>query len=152
MEQLEIEEQLKSMVLPILEDLNLELVDLVFSRSRGSALLRLFIDRPQGGISLAECALVNRRFSEAIDNSTLLNEKYLLEVSSPGLDRSLKTAKDFLRNQGRRVRVFLFQPINGQMEIKGKIINASEEAIIVETQNTNLEIPLRVISRGKIIL
>ncbi len=152
MEQLEIQEQLKSMVLPILADLNLELVDLVFSRSRKSTLLRLLVDRPQGGINIDECALVNQRFAEALDNSAVLQENYLLEVSSPGLDRPLSTAKDFLRNQGRRVRVFLLTPVDNKIEIEGKIISASDEAVIVETQNTSREIPFQAISRGKLIL
>jgi len=151
MEPLALEEELKNIVLPILEDLNLELVELILSRRR-SVLLRLLIDRPQGGITIAECALVNRRLTEALDNSLLVTEKYLLEVSSPGLDRPLKSGKDFLRNRGRRVRIFLLEPVNNKMEIEGKVINVGEEAVIIETKNTNLEVPLKVISQGKLIL
>ena len=90
-------------------------------------ILRVTIDRDRG-VTLDDCAAVSRDLSTALDVEDLIDLKYSLEVSSPGLDRPLQTARDFARQAGRLVKVKLIAPAaDGQMALRGDILGASPE-------------------------
>jgi len=95
---------IRTLVLPILTGLGIELVDLEFIREGRGWLLRLFIDKP-GGVNLDDCAEVSREVSALLEVEDPIESAYRLEVSSPGLDRPLKKPEDFVRFAGQLVKV-----------------------------------------------
>ncbi|MDE8715141.1 ribosome maturation factor RimP, partial [Veillonella atypica] len=96
---------------------NLELVDVVYVRER-YWYLRVYLDKP-GGVDLDDCKMVSEKLSAALDEKDPIAENYLLEESSPGLDRVLKKDKEFIRYNGRDVDIQLFKPINGSKQYTG---------------------------------
>lgn len=96
--------KVEALILPILNDLGMELVDLEFKREGRSWALRLFIDKP-GGVTLDDCAEVNREFGAVLEVEDPIEYAYRLEVSSPGIDRPLKKPADFGRFAGQMVKI-----------------------------------------------
>ena len=107
-----VEEFVSSVVEGILEGTEMELVDVEYVRER-DWYLRVYLDKP-GGVDLDDCQIVSEKLSEVLDAEDPIKENYLLEVSSPGLDRVLKKDKDFVRYQGADVDVQLFKPVDGK--------------------------------------
>jgi ribosome maturation factor RimP len=97
-------EQLEVLVQPILDDLGLELVDLVYQRENRGWVLRFFLDT-EGGITLDQCAEASREISAILDVEEVIGTAYTLEVSSPGLDRPLKKPADFERFSGQQAKL-----------------------------------------------
>lgn len=141
----ELEEQVRSLVEPVLARHGAELVELrvVSGRTR---LVRVVADRP-GGIDLDTCATVSGEISRLLDVADPIPGRYTLEVSSPGLDRPLKTAADFTRHQGKRVRIVLAL---GQHE--GTIDEVGEAHVRIGTATGPVEIPLNDIAKARLIL
>jgi len=100
---------IRSIALPILESMAIELVDIEFGRVGRDAVLRLFIDK-EGGVMLDDCANVSRELSAILDVEEVIASAYTLEVSSPGLDRPLKTQGDYDRFAGRLIKIRTYQP------------------------------------------
>jgi len=100
----QLSERVEELVQPILDDLGLELVDLVYQRESRGWVLRFFLDK-DGGINLDDCAAVSREISAILDVEDVIGTAYTLEVSSPGLDRPLKKAQDFERFAGQQAKI-----------------------------------------------
>ena len=100
----EIQKQVETLILPILEEFGYELVDLQYRKEGQGMALCLFIDKP-GGITLDDCVTVSREVEAILEIEDPIRSAYRLEVSSPGLDRPLKKPADFARFAGRRVKV-----------------------------------------------
>lgn len=100
----QIVERVEELIQPILDDLGLELVDLVYQRETRGWVLRFFLDK-EGGITLDNCAEASREFSAILDVEDVVDSAYSLEVSSPGLDRPLKKPNDFVRFSGQQVKL-----------------------------------------------
>ena len=143
-------DKIKEQVLPLLDAQGVELVDLVIARERGRSILRFLVDKP-GGITLDECARLNQEIGRFFDQTDLIQETYLLEVSSPGLDRPLKSARDFQRVQGKLVKIVLHQPLNGQSVWEGLVDGVDEENVIMQSANNQrLVIPRQNIARASL--
>lgn len=97
-------ERIEELILPILEDLGLELVDMEYQRENQGWVLRFFLDK-EGGINLDECAGASREIAALLDVEDLVDTAYQLEVSSPGLDRPLKKLADFQRFSGSKAKI-----------------------------------------------
>ncbi|MDO3376687.1 ribosome maturation factor RimP [Geoalkalibacter halelectricus] len=104
-------DQVKELALPVLRDLGFELVDLEFKREGQGWVLRFFIDKPQG-LTLDDCAAFSREISLVLDVEDFIHRAYHLEVSSPGLDRPLKSPEDFDRFRGERIKVKTFEKLD----------------------------------------
>ena len=128
------------------------LVDIIFRQEGSGLLLGLLVDRPQGGISLGECGLLNRLIRQALDERNILSGQYNLEVSSPGLDRPLKTKEDFTRCLNKQAVFFLSDLIGGKCEWKGVISKAEEHSVFIEQPNGALEVPLAKINKAKLVI
>ena len=109
---------------PLLDDMGMELVEVQFRRESGW-ILRLFIDR-DGGVNVDDCAAVSRQVSIYLEVEDLIPHAYTLEVSSPGLERPLKRPEDFIRFSGRKVKVKVNAPINGQYVFCGMLTGVDE--------------------------
>ncbi|HPP06818.1 MAG TPA: ribosome maturation factor RimP, partial [Syntrophorhabdaceae bacterium] len=115
-------DRVKKCLMPILEDYGLELVDIEFKSSGKRWLLRVFIEK-EGGVLLSDCEYISRELSSVLDVEDFIEHPYILEVSSPGITRPLKTVDDFKRSIGRLCRIITSQPISGKREMKGVILS-----------------------------
>ena len=106
--------------------LGYELIDLELTGSRSRPTLRADIEKP-GGVSLADCAAVSRELGERLED--VIESSYLLEVSSPGLERPLRRTRDFERCLGRRVKMRLRGGLKGERKVSGKIVGVEENAV-----------------------
>ena len=122
-----VEEFVSSVVEGIIAGTNLELVDVDYVRER-DWYLRVYLDKP-GGVDLDDCQMVSEKLSAILDEKDPIAENYLLEVSSPGLDRVLKKDKDFIRYNGRDVDIQLFKPINASKQYTGVLQGFSDTTI-----------------------
>ncbi|MDD5432775.1 MAG: ribosome maturation factor RimP [Candidatus Omnitrophica bacterium] len=145
--------QLQEITRDFLKDRELDLVDLVCRYEGNELTVRILTDRFEGGITVGECASVNKELGLLLDEKDILQERYVLEVSSPGLDRPLSTKNDFLRNKGKLVKFFLREAVGGKIEWDGVILRIENESVFIQLKNgSTLELPLAVINKGKRIL
>jgi len=122
-------ERVETIVRPILESLRLELVEIEFKRTGREAVLRLFIDK-DGGVMLDDCADVSRELSLVLDVEDFIPCAYTMEVSSPGLDRPLKTAADYERFAGRLIKVRTYEPFSDDDGNKRKTFLGTLEGLV----------------------
>jgi ribosome maturation factor RimP len=134
-------ESLVALLQPVVEDLGYGLWELEYTAGRGSALLRLYIDSPDG-ITVDDCERVSRAVSERLDAEDPLPGQYTLEVSSPGIERPLRTAAHFAPYVGETVFVELVQPLEGRRRFKGRLSAAGEATIEVEVDGRRHALPI----------
>lgn len=143
--------QIQQLLDPILESMGLLLWDLEFHKQGPQWLLRIFIDRDPGGVTLNDCETVSRDLGVALDVEDIISHAYTLEVSSPGLDRTLSKPEHFVRFTGSMVRIKTYQPINGQKVFRGRLLGLAEDTINVELETGSiLEMPLTGISKASL--
>lgn len=121
---------------PIIEELGYDLVDLEYVKENNKYFLRVYIGKSDG-ISIDDCQKISKVVGDKLDELDPIEESYYLEVSSPGLDRPLKTDKDFKRNLGKSVELSLYKELDGKKKYFGELINFTEEYI--EIQKDELE-------------
>lgn len=114
----------ESFARPIAEEMGIELVEVQFRQESGGWVLRLFIDREQGGVNVDDCASVSRQLAAHLEAEDVIRHAYTLEVSSPGAERPLKRIEDFVRFIGRRVKIKVTEPINGEYAFFGTLTAA----------------------------
>jgi len=145
-------ERIKELVSPLFTERNYDLVEIAIKREKGRMILRILADRPLGGITLDECALLNQAISQILDEADLIQENFSLEVSSPGLDRPLRTEKDFQRKIERDIRVFVSEPIHQKTEWQGKLIKVTPEEITLAVNSIEVIIPLNKINKAREVI
>ena len=141
---------IKNLVLPILEDRGVDLIDIELKGGSGSQLLRFIVDI-EGGITLDQCVELSREISDLLDTQDLIAGRYRLEVSSPGLDRPLKTERDFKRNLGRKVRINYLSDQNEHQTVIGVIELVKDNQVVVLENSQKVQIDLSKISVAKIM-
>jgi len=124
-------ERVAEVVEPALEAEGYLLVDLEFISSAGGGTLRLFIDRPEGGITLNDCEQASRLISSLLDVEDIIQGRYFLEVSSPGINRRIRKKSDFEKFAGAKVKIHLRTPQNGRRKITGIIEGVEGENVVV---------------------
>ncbi|MCH4157059.1 MAG: ribosome maturation factor RimP [Acidaminococcaceae bacterium] len=125
----EVEKLVTKLVEPIVTSCKLQLVDVEYVREK-EWYLRIFIDKPEG-IEIDDCQLVSEKVAEVLDKNELLKEKYNLEVSSPGIDRPLKTDADFMAHYGLKIDINFFAPWEGLKEVTGIMEEHTPETITI---------------------
>ena len=148
----EIVNRVKELLLPILEEGGFELVDVEFVREPVGWVLRIYADRPKGGITISDCQWISERIGTLLDVEDLIPHAYNLEVSSPGLDRPLKTRRDFERHVGIVVKIKTHEPMDNQRNFKGEIVSTSERGVTIHdvSRNANVEIPYGNIKSARV--
>jgi ribosome maturation factor RimP len=149
MENKELVPGLESLIRDFLSVQGLDLVEMACHYEGRTLVLRLAVDKPEGGITVGECSQANRRIGNLLEEKDIIKESYVVEVNSPGLDRPLKTKADFRRCPGRKVKFFLIEPINGKIEIDGVISGVSEDAVLANTPAGDCSIPFSQIHMAK---
>lgn len=125
-------------VTPIIEENNFELVEVEFIKEGSNYYLRLYIDK-EGGFSIKDCELVSRYLENKLEEDDFIEKAYILEVSSPGIDRILKTDKEYVKYKGRIVDIKLFKPIDNIKEFQGELIGLFENQIIINENGKELK-------------
>jgi len=134
----------------LLHETIMEVVDVEFLFERGRWLLRLYIDK-EGGVTLDDCALVSRELGDLIEAKSIINYPYVLEVSSPGLNRPLKKEKDFTRSVGKMVVLTMFRPINNRKSFTGRVTGVREGVVsLLLDDNTLADLPLKDINKARL--
>mgnify|MGYP002674290410 FL=1 len=124
-----IEAEVEKIVEGLLENTALELVAVDYVKER-DWYLRVFIDK-EGGVDLDDCQDLSRKLEELLDAQDIIKTSYILEVSSPGLDRELKKPRDFQREMGKDIDVSLFAPLDGKKVVTGPLSAYDGETINV---------------------
>lgn len=140
--------QIYEMVKPISDELNYEIYHIEYVKENGEYYLRIYIEK-EGSITLSDCEALSRRVSDLMDEKDPIPEAYFLEVSSPGLNRTLFTETHYKRFVGREVMVKLTKAVEGKKSIKGILKEVNEENIIVEA-DTLISIPKEKVKSANI--
>lgn len=119
-------------VMPILESSGLEFVDCEFVREGPQWYLRIYVDK-EGGVGIDDCELVSRALDARLGDD-LTEQPYIMEVSSPGLDRVLKRDKEYTKYKGRTVDVKLFKAIDGIKEYRGSLAGLIDDKVAIDTE------------------
>jgi ribosome maturation factor RimP len=139
--------QIIDLATPVAEELELEVVGVVFHTNQRPPVLRVDIRNPQQETGLNDCERMSRALEAALDGSNIIPDAYVLEVSSPGISRQLTTDKEYLSFKGFPVIVFTSQPYDGQQEWIGQLIRRDEISVYLNQKGRVIEIPRTLISR-----
>ena len=147
-------DQLRELLAPVVAGLGYTLWELEYLPQSGGGMLRIYIDSPrdssEGGISLDDCERVSRGVSETLDAADPIPGHYTLEVSSPGLDRVLRTREHFERFAGERVKLEMMQPIEGRKRFAGRLLGVGERDITLELESGRISLPIDDIHRARL--
>ena len=145
-----VEDKIKNLIEPFFEQSGLDLVELNCRRQGKDYAILILADRPNGGITIEECARLNHSISGVLEEQQkLMEQNYSLEVSSPGIDRPLKSFKDFKRVVNAEIRFFLTSPLEGKWEHWGVLKEVHEDSLVVDTSNNpTMIILLSQINKG----
>ena len=147
---MEIVKRVEEMLLPIADGENIEIVDIEYVKENGQKVLRIYIDK-EPAVNLDDCTKMSNLFGEKLDKEDIIKEEYVLEVSSPGLDRILKKEKDFNRFKGYKIKVTTAVAINNQKHFNGQLVTTADNKIVVnDLTNDIVEIEIQNIIRAKL--
>jgi ribosome maturation factor RimP len=149
--------QVRSIADRVAASYGLEIFDVQFRREAGGMVLRIQIDRPgpaataQESVSVEDCAHVSRELSAILDVEDVVPSAYTLEVSSPGLDRPLRHADDYRRFTGRRAKLVMRQPVDGQSFFKGTLAGLDEGHVLIDADDrARHRVPIGAITRANL--
>ena len=152
MEREEVIKKVWELAEPVVLAQGLELVDVEFQRERQGWVLRIYIDKldKPGGVTLGDCVRVSEVLSDLLDAKDFIHHSYHLEVSSPGLDRPLKKAEDFVRFAGDKVKVQLKEPLSGRRNFTGLLKGIEGDEVLVEIDGETHRLPRAKIKKAHI--
>lgn len=146
-------EKVEELVTPILDELNLELVDIEYVKEGRDWFLRVFIDK-ETGVDIEECGLVSEQLSVKLDEVDPIPYNYFLEVSSPGAERPLKNEKDFEKAIGKNVFIKTYEPIDGEKTFEGTLTQFNGQIVSVEikikTRKKTVDIPYEKVANARL--
>ena len=153
----DVAEQVRDIASRVAGSFGLEIFDVQFRREGRGMVLRVQIDRPGSGalggegVSVEDCASVSRDLSAILDVEDVVPTAYVLEVSSPGLDRPLRRADEYRRFSGRRAKLVMREAVDGQMFFKGRLAGIDANDVLIETDDARTHrVPLSVITRANL--
>jgi ribosome maturation factor RimP len=146
-------EQVRTIVARVAAARGLEVFDVQFRREPAGMVLRIQLDRPgpaattEDSVSVDDCAEVSRELSTILDVEDVVPGAYVLEVSSPGLDRPLRNEGDFQRFAGRLAKIVMSRPVDGQSFFRGRLEGVEGGAVVIDDGRRHT-VPLAVITRA----
>jgi len=145
---------------PVVTGLGFDLIEIEHFPNPKHGVLRLYIDMPEGTVGddgkpksvvVNDCSAVSRQISALIDVEDPVRGQFNLEVSSPGLDRPLRRLKDFQRFTGSLVKIKTVMPMEGQRNFKGRLLEATEDVLVIETDTEELSMPMNAVEKARIV-
>ena len=141
----------ETLIRPVIEGSGLELVDVAFRRESGRRVLRVVVDR-DGGVDVDTIAEIAEKVSRRLDVEGFAPGPYALEVSSPGIERSLKLPRDFARRVGDNVKVKTIMPVEGRTNITGELVSADDDGIVVAAGGGELRVRYTDIASARTVV
>ena len=131
------EQKAEALLEPIVTEHDFELVDVEYVKEGSNFYLRAYIDKPEG-ITVDDCEVVSRAFSQKLDEEDFIDEAYIMEVSSPGLGRPLKKEKDYKRSMGKELEIRTYRAINKEKEFYGILKEYNESSVTIDCEETEM--------------
>jgi len=141
-----IEERVESLVTKPIENLGYQLYDVQYAKEGKDYFLRIFIENPEGTISLEDCEKVNNEIEEMLDTADYIKEQYFLEVSSTGVEKIIRKEKHLQDNIGEYINVKLFKPVSNSKEFVGILKKFDDETIYIDVNGDIIELERKNIS------
>ena len=135
---------------PILDEMGFELVDIEYLSEHGRWVLRIYVDS-EGGVTVDDCARVSNEIGDLIEVNDIFEHEYVLEVSSPGLNRPLKKEKDFLKAVGKKVKVKMINPVKERRNFTGYLKAFQDGMLYIEVRNELISLPLRDVKKANLV-
>ena len=133
-----------------LPEFGMEMVDVEFRFERGRWTLRVYIDK-EGGVTIDDCASVSRELGDLVEAENIIDHPYVLEVSSPGLDRPLRKQQDFIRSIGKLIKVEMARPVNKRKNFTGRLAHVEDGTVRLQVDDAGLfELHIDEIKRARI--
>ncbi len=142
-------EQVEAIIAPVITEQGLELVDVEYVKEGAHWYLRIYIDK-EGGVDIDDCTNVSHLVSGVLDKHDPIAQAYMLEVSSPGLERPLKKDEDFERFTGKLVRVLTKEVYQGYKEFTGYLVGLIEDDIVLEYEKERMAIPRAIVDKANL--
>lgn len=147
---MDIIKEIERTIEPLVAAEKMEVVDVQYAAEHGKKVLRIFLDK-EGGFGLNDCEKMSRSIGELLEQSNVVPESYILEISSPGMDRVLKKEKDFVRFMGHKARVTVYAPIDGQRHFVGTIIEAGNGSVTIDdVTGRKVSLSLDIIAKARL--
>lgn len=145
----ELMQRIEEIAQTICEEMSLELVELDLFQSGKKQVLRVYLWK-EGGIQVGHCSKFSRELEATLDLDDLIEDAYNLEVSSPGVDRPLKSTRDFQRNIGRFIKCTLVEPIDGSQVIVGELLVAGDETLQIKIDQEEISLAREGLLNAKV--
>ena len=143
-------QKVEQLIEPILHEMDYELVDIEYLSERGRWILRVYLDK-EGGVTLDDCARVSREIGDLIDVKDVVQHEYVLEVSSPGLNRPLRKERDFLWALGKKIRIKMANPVKGQRNFIGYLKDLRDETLYLKVEETLVSLSLKDVKKANLV-
>lgn len=142
--------EISQLIEPILEEMGIELVDVEYVSSQGGWVVRVYVDK-EGGITVDDCASVSREIEEIIDIKDIVPHSYILEVSSPGLNRPLKKEKDFQQAVGKKIKAKTSIPLGGRRHFTGYLRAFRNGTLYLQVENNMVSLSSRNVEKANVV-
>ena len=142
-------EKVENLIMPNVSELGLELVDVEYIQDGAYFFLRVYVEKLEGDISLEDCAALSNAIEERVD--AVIEDKFFLEVSSPGLERPLKKIEDYERFKGEKAKLLLKNKIDDTRNIVGYLVKAENGIIYLEIDGLIHEINFEEIKKANLV-
>ena len=143
-------EKIEKIVVPVLNEMNLSLVDIEYMQDGGYWYVRIYVEDLNGDITLEHCATISNKIEDDVDK--LIDKKFFLEVSSPGIERPLKKIEDFIRFKGEKAKVSLKHKIDDNKNFEGIITDCKDSIIYLELEDEKvMEIPFSEVRKANLV-
>lgn len=140
-------QEIMALIEPVLDEMQVELVDVEYVTQRGRWVLRVYIDK-QGGVTLDDCAEVSREIGDIIDVSEIIRTEYVLEVSSPGLNRPLRRERDFAWAVGKKIKIRVREAVEGRRNFTGRLEAFKDGMLSLKTETGRVAIALAAVEKA----
>ena len=140
-------EAIEELTEPIISSEGLELIDVEYQKESRGWVLRFYVDAA-GGVTIHHCSSLSRQIGDILEVKDIIPHGYILEVSSPGLNRILKREKDFISSIGKIIKLKTFEPIEQRKNFQGTLLGCENGNVILKIDNQDAVIPLSLISKA----
>lgn len=142
--------KIENIVTPVAESMGLSLVDIEYLQDGGYWYVRIYVEKENEDITLEDCAALSNKIDEDIDK--LIDQRFFLEVSSPGIERPLKKIADYIRFKGEKAKLSLKHKVNGNKNFEGIIVDCKDNIIFLEIKEQEImEIPFSEIRKANLV-
>lgn len=145
------EARTEKLMKPICEKLGLSIYDVEFVKEAQDYYLRVYIDK-EGSVTIDDCEAASRALSDELDREDFISEAYILEVSSPGLGRTLKKERHFINSIGEEVEIKTFKPIDGLKEFTGILKDYKDDTVTIETDVGDMSFTKEMIAKASLTI